>query len=148
MPVGPDAADTMITQTLPQVGTAVTLSKAISEADVALFSLLTDDHLPTAEEASEEALQPHEHQPVPPALIAALLAGAAARHAGGIGGARIAHADVRFLAGASTDDTLTVVAEVVGHDMAAGSAHVRAHCVNQDAALLAEGTFEVRPAAG
>jgi acyl dehydratase len=138
----------MITQTLPQVGTAVTLSKAISEADVALFTLLTDDHLPTADESSEEALQPHEHQPVPPALLSALLAGAAARHAGGIGGARITHEEVRFLASAFTDDTLTVVAEVVGQDTAAGAVHVRAHCTNQDAALLAEGTFEVRQAAG
>ncbi|HEY7780433.1 MAG TPA: hotdog domain-containing protein [Ktedonobacterales bacterium] len=138
----------MITGTLPQVGTAVTLSKAISEADVALFTLLTDDHLPTADEASDEALQPREHQSVPPALVSALLAGAAARHGGGIACARIAREEVRFVGDAFTDDTLTVVAEVVGQDATSGAVHVRAHCTNQDAALLAEGSFEVRQAAG
>ena len=67
----------MSISTLPPIGATVTCVKLISEADIALFSLVTDDRPPQADEppnANEDV-----HVPVPPALVAALLAAAAAR---------------------------------------------------------------------
>jgi len=134
----------MSISTLPSIGATVTCVKVISEADIALFSLVTDDHPPQADEppnANEDV-----RVPVPPALVAALLAAAAARVAGDAQPAAIERADVRCLAIAQPDDTLTAVAEVTSFDDGARRIIARGHCVDQHGRRLAEGVFELRAA--
>src|SRR5258707_423563 len=70
----------MTTGILLQVGAMVTLTKVISEADVALFTLVTNDRPPAADEPL--TLDEGEPGPVPGALVAALLACAAVQVAG------------------------------------------------------------------
>lgn len=132
----------MTTETIPQIGAAVTLSKAISEADVALFTLVTNDQLPAAEEPPAPAAG--ARSVVPGALVAAFLAAAAARHVGGLAAAQLVRADVTAGAPAYTDDTLTATAQVAAYDAAARTLRVAAHCANQDGLRLAEGIFELR----
>ncbi|HEY7984244.1 MAG TPA: hypothetical protein VID73_08750 [Ktedonobacterales bacterium] len=130
--------------TLAHIGATVTCVKVISEADIALFSLVTDDRLPQADEppnANEDL-----RVPVPAALVAALLAGAAARVASATLPAAIERADVRCLAVAQPDDTLTVVAEVTARDDSARRIIARARCVDQAGRHLADGIFELRGA--
>lgn len=135
----------MSISTLPAIGATVTCVKVISEADIALFSLVTDDHLPEADEppnANEDM-----RVPVPPALVAALLAGAAARVAGTAQPAAIERADVRCVAIAQPDDTLTVIAEVTDYDESTHLITARARCADQTGRHLADGVFELRAAA-
>jgi acyl dehydratase len=134
----------MSISTVPHIGATVTCVKVISEADIALFSLVTDDRLPQADEppnANED-----ERLPVPSALVAALLAGAAARVAGDAQPAAIERADVRCVAVAQPDDTLTVVAEVTAFDDGTRLITARARCIDQDGRHLADGVFELRGA--
>lgn len=138
----------MTTGSIHQVGATVTLTKAISEADVALFTLVTNDQLPGPDEslaADGPQVQASETRvPVPSALLAALLAAAAARHGGGLPAAVIARAELSATGVAWIGDTLTATAEVLAYDDASHTAHVRAQCANQDGQRLAEGSFEVR----
>lgn len=129
--------------TIPQVGTTITLSKAISEADVALFILVTNDQPPSA---TEEPPLPETagRVLVPGALVAAFLASAAARHLGGLTAARLVRAEVAPSAAAYTDDTLTATAQVAAFDPASQTLRVTAFCANQDGVRLAEGTFDLR----
>ena len=132
----------MSTPTLAHIGATVICVKVISEADIALFSLVTDDRLPQADEppnANEDV-----RLPVPAALVAALLAGAAARVAGAALPAAIERADVRCVAVAQPDDTLTVVAEVTACDDSTHRITAHAHCVDQAGRHLADGVFELR----
>jgi acyl dehydratase len=132
----------MTTSTMPQVGAAITVTKEISEADVALFSLVTDDHLPAAEEPA--AAEAEARPVVPHALIAALLAAAAARHAGGLDRATIAGARLSCSGTTHAGDTLAATAEVTACDASSGVLGVRAHCDNQAGERVGEGTFELR----
>jgi acyl dehydratase len=134
----------MSISTLPLIGATLTCVKVISEADIALFSLVTDDRQLQADEPpnANEGVR----LPVPPALVAALLAGAAARLAGDVQPAAVERADVRCLAVAQPDDTLTVVAEVTAFDGDTRRITARARCVDQHGRQLAEGDFELRAA--
>jgi acyl dehydratase len=134
----------MSISTMPPIGATVTCVKLISEADIALFSLVTDDRPPQADEppkGNEEM-----HLPVPPALVAALLASAAARVAGAVRPAAFERAEVRYLAVAQPEDTLTAVAEVTAFDDGARSIITRAHCLDQHGRRVAEAVFELRAA--
>jgi hypothetical protein len=131
----------MTTGILLQVGAMVTLTKVISEADVALFTLVTNDRLPATDEPL--TLDEGEPGPVPGALVAALLACAAVRVAGGHPRTTIARAEVRCLASAQPDDALTVTAEVTAFDGGACSVSAHAHCVDQRGRHLADGSFEL-----
>ena len=128
---------------LHQIGATLTLTKVISEADVALFTLVTTDQPPASsdEPSAPEAV---ERRPVPAALVVALLVSAAARHAAG---ARLVRADVACTAGAWTGDAVTASTEVAAYDAASGMLRVRASCANQDGQRLAEGTVELRAGA-
>jgi acyl dehydratase len=137
----------MTTGITQHVGATVTLTKTISEADVALFTLVTDDQAPGTDEpmaADGPQVRASETRvAVPSALLAALLATAAARHAGGLPSAVITRADLSATGVAWAGDTLTATAEVTAYDDASHSARVRAQCANQDGQRLAEGNFEL-----
>lgn len=133
---------TMTIGTIPQVGATITLTKAISEADVALFILVTNDQPPSTDEPT--ATDPAGRALVPGALVAAVLASAAARHLGGLATARLVRAEVTPSAPAYTDDTLTATAQVAAFDSSTQTLRITAVCANQDGARLAEGAFELR----
>jgi len=121
------------------IGSTTTFTKQVSEADIALFSLVTRDEAVEAGEPPAPVRQPRQAAPYP--LLAALLAAAAARHAPPALPARFARQDVRFSQPIYTDDTLCAVAEVAEYDEVSRTLHIRAACENQDGLRLAEGDF-------
>jgi len=122
-----------------QVGATVTITKEFSEADLALFMLVMGDAALTADEPLSPERQ--QRQAAPGALLVALLASAAARHAQRPQYARFASASTRVIEPAYTDDTLTAVAELTA--LEGETMRVTARCENQDGRRLAEGEFLV-----
>lgn len=130
-----------MTQGLPRaVGATAIVTKHISEADIALFELVTKDEALNADEPPPAPVR-QPRQPAPFALLAAFLAAAAARHAPRPARARFEREAVRYAAPIYTDDTLNAVARVTAYDSASGSLHIHAHCDNQEGQRLAEGEF-------
>jgi hypothetical protein len=122
-----------------QVGAIARLTKQISEADVALFELVTRDEEMEAGEPPKPDRRPRQAAPFP--LVAAMLASAAGRHQPTPGPARFVREEVSFAAPAYTDDTLCAVAEITGYDGASHTLRVSVHCENQEGLRLAEGCF-------
>jgi acyl dehydratase len=120
-------------------GAVTTLTKQLSEADVALFQLVTGETQVTAEEPPIPARQ--TRQAAPMALVGALLATAAAQHSLRPDLARFLSQTVTFHEPAYNDDTLTVTAQVAEHDGANRSLRIVARCDNQDGRRLANGEF-------
>jgi len=122
-----------------RVGAVASVTKLLSEADVALFALVTGD----APLGSDEPPNPQRQvrQAAPLSLLAALLASAAAQHATRPDFARFISQTVHFCEPALTDDTVTAVAEIVGYDPAEHALQIDAHCDNQEGRQLAEGRF-------
>ena len=135
----------MTTAIIPAVGATVTLAKAISEADVALFTLVTNDQPPPP--LADEPLPAAPAGPaiVPGAFVAAFLAATAARLLGGLAAAHLVRAEITTSAPAYTDDTLSASAQVAAYDPATQTLRVAVTCANQNGARLAEGTFDLRP---
>lgn len=132
----------MTTNLTRRIGTAATLTKQLSEADIALFVLVTGD----APLDREEPPDPRAglRQTAPLSLLAALLASAAARHAARPEQARFLSQSVRFAEPALTDDTITATAEIVGYDEAERALRIEARCANQEGRQLADGQFLLR----
>lgn len=129
-----------VTQEYPrEVGATASVTKQISEADVALFELVTEDVSLSADEPPAPVRQPRQPAPFP--LLAAFLAAAAARHSPRPASARFEREVVRFAAPIYTDDTLSAVARVTAYDSASHSLHIHAQCHNQEGQRLAEGEF-------
>jgi acyl dehydratase len=124
------------------VGKIATLTKQLSEADIALFELVTGDAPLAREEPPDPRRGPREAAPL--SLLAALLAAAAARHAARPDQARFLSQTVRFAEPALTDDTVTATAKIVGHDPTEHSLRIKARCENDEGRLLADGTFVLR----
>ncbi|HLY31277.1 MAG TPA: hypothetical protein VKQ36_09625 [Ktedonobacterales bacterium] len=127
-----------------QIGAIATVTKNISEADLALFLLVMGDEQIAAQvDAKEPGNTARQmRQIAPDALLAALLTSSAARHALHPQFARFTIADLRFLEPAFTDDTLTATAELTTLD--GETLGVTAHCENQEGRRLAEGDFSLR----
>ncbi len=128
-----------------EMGALERVEKQVSEADVALFELVTRDDQLEAEEPPKPARPRRQAVPFP--LIAALLASAAARHIPRPATARFERAEVCFSAPAYTEDTLSAVAEIAeiaGHEASGQTLHVRARCENQEGLALACGDFYLR----
>ena len=134
----------MATDLGPPVGTTAVLTKALSGADVALFTLVTDDLPPPSDDPSERVSQPEERVRVPCALLVALMTSAALRHAGGAARGEIVQADVRCSGDAWTGDTLTATAAVTASDPSNRVVRVQAYCANEAGQRLAEGQFALR----
>ena len=134
----------MATGLSTQVGTTVSLTKALSSADVALFTLVTDNLPPPDDDPGERVSKQEERIRVPGALLAALLTSAALRHAGGHAGAEIVQAEVRCSGDAWVGDTLTATASVLSSDPQTRTLHVQAHCANEAGARLAEAQLVLR----
>jgi len=120
-------------------GAVTTLTKQLSEADVALFQLVTGETEVSAEEPPIPAKQ--VRQAAPMSLLGALLATAAAQHAIRPQLARFITQTVTFHEPAYNDDALTVTAQVAGLEPASRSLRIVARCDNQDGRRLADGEF-------
>jgi hypothetical protein len=118
------------------------LTKQLSEADIALFVLVTSD----APLDGEEPPNPKRRvrQPAPLSLLSALLTSTAACHAPRPEFARFVTQTVRFHEPALTDDTVTVTAEIVAHDAASHTLGIHVHCENQEGRKLADGEMLLR----
>ena len=134
----------MTTGLITQVGTTVSLTKALSSADVALFTLVADDLQPAEEDPAKRVSAEEERARVPSALLAALMTSAALKHAGGHAAAEIEQVEVRFAGDAWVGDTLTATAAVAASDPATGTLRVQAHCANEAGAPLADGQIILR----
>lgn len=122
-----------------RVGDTQRLTKQISEADVALFELVTQDDALAADEPPKPDRRPRQAAPFP--LLAAMLASAAARHLHQPTKARFERQEVDFSAPAYTDDVLCAIAEIAAYDATRHTLHIRARCDNQEGVLLAQGDF-------
>lgn len=122
-----------------QDGAVTTLTKQISDADVALFNLVTGLTTVTPDQIPIPAQSARQIAPM--AMIAAMLAGAAAQHGLRPDTVRFLSEAIHFTEPAYTDDTLTATAQVVDRDNATQSVRVLAYCENQDGRRLAEGEF-------
>lgn len=124
-----------------EIGATVTVTKQLSEADIALFRLVTKDSnsVMNGDDPPPPVRQPRQAAPFP--MLAAFLGSAAACHLPQPEVARFARQVVEFAAPAYTDDTLSATAEIAAYDSASHSLRIRAHCVNQDGLRLAEGEF-------
>ena len=134
----------MATSLSTKVGTTVSLTKALSSADIALFTLVTDNLAPAEDDPAERVSKQEERARVPGSLLAALMTSAALRHVGGHTGTEIVQAEVRVSADAWVGDTLTTTASVTASDPQTQTLRVQAHCVNEAGTRLAEAQFALR----
>jgi hypothetical protein len=125
-----------------RVGAIASVTKQLSEADVALFVLVTRDAPLNADEPPDP--QRGMRQAAPLSLLAALLASAAAQHAARPDLARFISQTVRFAEPALTDDTVTAAAEIVGYDHSEHALKIQVRCENQEGRRLAQGRFLLR----
>ncbi|HEX6543395.1 MAG TPA: hypothetical protein VF040_16680 [Ktedonobacterales bacterium] len=116
-----------------------TLTKQISDADVALFLLVTGQTNVTPEQTPIPSQTTRQIAPM--GMLAAMLSGAAAQHGLRPGSVRFHSEQIRFSEPAYTDDMLTATAELTGRDDTNHSLRVFAHCENQEGRRLAEGEF-------
>jgi len=132
--------ETHADETALVVGATRTLTRSLSEADLALFALVMGE----AELDGEAHLEaePRYQREASPALLAALLTSSAALHGGP--SARCVSAQLRFLAPAYADETVRAIATVTGVDEPSGALHVRAICETEDGRRLAEAEFLLR----
>lgn len=127
---------------MPAAGATTTLTRMLSEADLALFALVMGEADLDAE-AHLEA-EPSYQRMAPPALLAALLIACAARHSAQPGAATFLRVETRFLAPARAEETAIVRATVVGVDEATGALRIVATCDAEDGRRLAEGDLLLR----
>lgn len=132
----------MSTDLARRVGAVARVTKQLSEADVALFVLVTDDAPLEGEEPPDPARR--ERQEAPLSLLAALLSSAAAHHAVHPELAHFVSQTVRFHEQALTDDTVTATAEVVGYDPKDHALQIQVRAENQEGRRLAEGQVLLR----
>lgn len=118
------------------------LTRILSEADLAIFALLAGQ-LDLRGEVTF-ALEAIPRQPVPQALLGALMTAEAVRAAGQASHARVTSAALRYLEQAYSDEELRISAQIGAPDPA-GALHVTVAIHSADARLLASGTILVIP---
>jgi acyl dehydratase len=115
----------------------MTISKILSEADIALFLLVTNETMPFGDEPPLTSRQVREAAPL--AMLASLLASAAASHARRPATARFLSQTIRYREPAYTDDAVTATAQVTARDESAHALLISVTCENQEGRRLAEG---------
>jgi hypothetical protein len=119
------------------IGAKITINKTLSEADIALFLLVTNETTPSGDEPPLTSR--HAREAAPFAMLAALLASAAAGHARRPGATRFLSQTIRYCEAAYTDDTVTATAQVTARDETAHALLISVACENQEGRRLAEG---------
>jgi acyl dehydratase len=130
---------------LDKVGDAITLSKTVSDADIALFGLISRDDAFVPQDPTPPLREERQMAPYP--LLASLLATSAASHPVS-DQAQISFLQERieFSAPLYTNDTLYMTVELVAYDEMGRTVSISVDCRNQDQQQLAHGDFilEVR----
>jgi hypothetical protein len=121
------------------VGDVITLSKSVSEADIALFGLINRDDAFVPEDPAPPVRQPRQMAPYP--LLASLLATAASHLVREQTKARFLRQHIDFFWPVYTDDTLQMTVEVSACDVETHMLYARVICHNQDQRRLAQGEF-------
>jgi len=124
---------------LDKVGDIVALSKSVSEADIALYGLISRDDAFVPEDPTPPKRQPRQMAPYP--FLASLLAAAAAYPVSLPAQASFQWQQIEFSAPMYTDDTLYMTVEIMAYDEDARTIAVSVTCQNQDQQRLAHGTF-------
>jgi acyl dehydratase len=119
------------------IGAKFTIKKTLSEADIALFLLVTNETTPSGDEPPLTSR--HAREAAPHVMLAALLASAASGHAGRPNAARFITQTIRYCEPAYTDDIVTATAQVTAHDDTAHTLLISVSCENQEGRRLAEG---------
>jgi acyl dehydratase len=119
------------------IGAKVTIKKTLSEADIALFLLVTNETTPSGDEPPLTSR--HAREAAPLVMLAALLASAASGHARRPEAARFLTQTIRYCEPAYTDDTVTATAQVTARDESAHALLISVSCENQEGRRLAEG---------
>jgi hypothetical protein len=119
------------------IGAKVTINKTLSEADIALFLLVTNETTPSGDEPPLTSR--HARESAPLVMLAALLASAASGHARRPEVARFLSQTIRYCEAAYTDDTVTATAQVTARDESAHAFLISVSCENQEGRRLAEG---------
>ena len=122
-----------------KVGDIITLSKSVSEADIALFELINRDDAYEVEDPPPPVRQPRQMAPYP--LLASLLATAASHLVSEQAKARFLGQRIEFAWPVYTDDTLHLTVEVSACDEATHTLYASVTCHNQDQRPLAKGEF-------
>jgi hypothetical protein len=119
------------------IGATVTINKTLSEADIALFLLVTNETTPSGDEPPLTSR--HAREAAPLAMLAALLASAASGHARRPASARFLNQSIRYCEPAYTDDAVTATAQVTSRDDDTHALLISVTCANQEGRRLAEG---------
>jgi hypothetical protein len=122
-----------------KVGDVITLSKTVSEADIALFGLINRDDAFVPEDPAPPVRLPRQMAPYP--LLASLLATAISYLVREQAKARFLRQHIEFFWPVYTDDTLELKVEVSACDEASHTLHASVICHNQDQRRLAQGEF-------
>jgi acyl dehydratase len=136
---GDEAAGEAVGAAVGVVGATTTLTRALSEADLALFALVMGE-ADLATDARLEA-EPSYQRVAPPALLAALLTTSAAQHSERPPLARFVSGQMRFIEPAYAEETVRASATVTGIDDATGALRISARCETEDCRSLAEADF-------
>ncbi|MGO8947730.1 MAG: hypothetical protein ACLQUY_08720 [Ktedonobacterales bacterium] len=124
-----------------RVGNVITLNKSVSEADIALFGLISRDDAYLAEDPAPPVRQPRQMAPYP--WLASLLATAATRVISPPEQADFLRQHIEFSNPAYTEDTLHMTVEVIAYDEAHQILSARVMCHNQDHLHLAHAEFSL-----
>ena len=124
-----------------RVGNVITLNKSISDADIALFGLISRDDDFVALDPAPPVRQPRQVAPYP--WLGALLATAAAHLISPSAQAGFLEQRIEFSEPAYADDTLHLTVELVEYDRAKQAIRVSVTCRNQDHRHLAAGDFSL-----
>ena len=131
-----------------KVGDVITLRKTVSDADIALFGLISRDDAFVPEDPTPPLREERRIAPYP--LLASLLATAAASHPVSDPEHKgFLREHIEFSAPLYTNDTLHMTVEVTAHDEAGRTVSISVDCRNQDQQHVAHGDFtlEVTPEA-
>ena len=124
-----------------RVGHIITINKSISEADIALFGLISRDDDFIAEDPAPPVRQPRQIAPYP--WLASLLATAASHLISPPERASFLREHIEFSWPAYTDDALNMTVEVIAYDAEQHAVSARVICWNQDHLCLAQGEFSL-----
>jgi hypothetical protein len=122
-----------------RVGTFFSFTKTVSEADIALFELISRDDDFVAEDPAPPVRQPRQIVPYP--WLGSLLATAASHLLPLPSQAGFISHDITFIEPAYTDDILHMTVQVLAYDEARHSIRVGVTCQNQEYRRLADGEF-------
>lgn len=124
------------------LGATRTLTRMLSEADLALFGLVMGETAFDGEAHLD--MEPRAQQMAPAALLAALLTACAALHSERPEVARFTSAQVRFIESAYSEETVRTVATVTAIDAATGALRIAAYCETEAGRRLADAEFTLR----